>query len=720
MATGWAVHPDLTADPAAAAAGWERFWAIAPIFVRTAVAADAGLAQALAILFAGSEFLTGALLQSPEWAVWLAEERHRPSRVREEWAANLAAFTASLAPQDRTRGLMRFKQREYLRIALRDLEGRAGLAETTQELSDLADAILQQAYVWSWNEWVGQFGTPQSGSGSGAALVVIALGKLGGGELNYSSDIDLMFAYSDDGRTGGAGVSLSNAEFFARVAQSIVRYVSEMTGEGPAYRVDLRLRPGGREGELAQPLSHMERYYRTEAREWELQALLRARGCAGAQPLAKQLLAAVGEQVYPKTADGGRIAAGVRASREAIGAQLRLQRATGRRRPAADVKLDRGGIRDIEFLTQYWQRLHGGHHAWVRSGNTLLALQRLHDAKCIRSGEMQTLAGAYTLLRHTEHRVQLRLGQQTHTLPSRPERLRALARSLHALGLGGDDWDQDPRPAIAARMEAAAELYAHYLEGKSAAAVPRASAANLEWPAEIVWTEAGRRQAERFARSLASRPEDARVWGEDARAWEETTHAVRMRVATAFEISDWMAEALIRQPALARALGAGAEPPPEPSGELARDMNRLRHWQQGACLRLLVEEWETRAPIEASLLEQTRLAEATLAAALSVARAAAAASGREEAGSLAILGLGRLGLRELDLASDVDVVFAASEREREAATHLAAHWIELLTAYTQAGTLYAVDARLRPGGREGELVQTPAGLRQYFAGRAGA
>ncbi|MGH9484359.1 MAG: hypothetical protein ACRD1F_04825, partial [Terriglobales bacterium] len=584
------------------------------------------------------------------------------------------------------------------RIAVRDLDGRAGLAETTRELSDLADAVLQQAYVWCWNELVSSWGTPQTAAGAGAELAVIALGKLGGGELNYSSDIDLMFAYSGEGRTEGGVASLSNAEFFSRLAQGLVRYVSQASEEGAAYRVDLRLRPGGREGELVQSLAQLQRYYRTEAREWELQMLVRARGATGARELATALLRDAAARIYPLLPDEGAIADGVRASRQAISAQLRRHRATRRRSGAIDVKLDPGGIRDIEFLTQYWQRLHGGSEPWVRSGHTLQALQRLHDMRRIRGAELQTLASAYGLLRHTEHRLQLRLGQQTHTLPSRPERLQALARQLSV---------PDAAAAITAQMFAVRALYAHYLEGASARPAGPEPARVRDWPASVRFSAHGMRQAQRLDRSLAT-------WPDGAAAWMQLPAPVQQRVATLLEASDWAAETLIRRPALAQALARGAAPAPAPGTDLNRSMVALRVWQQQQALCLLSLEWDERRGIAATLAAHTQLAETTLRAGLDLASTVA-----PPAPSLTILGLGRLGLGEIDLLSDVDVVFVAAEADREAAATLAARWIEVMTAYTQAGTLYAVDTRLRPGGREGELVQTPASMVRYFEQKAG-
>ncbi|HUX67671.1 MAG TPA: hypothetical protein VMV31_09290 [Terriglobales bacterium] len=704
-----------SADPEAAAAGLQRLWAAAPAGVRRELEEDAGLQRAVLTLVASSEFLAEALIQAPELVGWLAQQR-REGRAREAWSAALGAYTAALGVEERRGGLMRFKRREYLRIALRDLEGQASLAETTQELSHLAEAVLHQAYVWAWNDLAERFGTPQQAGGGGAELAVLGLGKLGGEELNYSSDIDLMFLYSGEGETAGGGRRTSNHEFFTRLAQAITGYVSAVSREGPAYRVDLRLRPGGREGEVALALGQAVSYYREQARDWELQMLIRARGCAGSRRLAQEFLQAVRGRVYPAAPQAEALAEGVRNARQRISAQLDRHRALRRRGPGTDLKLDAGGIRDIEFLAQYLQRLHGGAEPWVQSGNTLIALQRLHDKGWLRGGEYQRLAAAYWLLRQLEHRLQLRLGQQTHTLPRKRERLAALARSLRqAEGAPAQNWrGEELEQAVAGRMEEVRRVYAHYLgaepEAGAAAAggAGRGEAAGREgWAGGLGLSAHGERQWQRLLRSAATAPEaEAGLRGLSA--------AARARLRLALEASDWMAEALIRRPGLAGALEPGAGAGPAEGLGFAAGMGALRLWHQRASLGLLLEEWEKGQAIGDSLWGHSQLAVGMVQRGLALAREQA-----PSAPSFAVLALGRLGLGELDLLSDLDLVFVSGEGEREAASRLAAKLIEALTAYTQHGSLYAVDTRLRPGGGEGELVQTRASLAAHFQARAG-
>ncbi|MGH9472090.1 MAG: hypothetical protein ACRD1M_05050 [Terriglobales bacterium] len=707
---------DLTPEPAAAQAALTRLLAAASSAVRRAFETDAGLLPSVLVLLGSSDFLAEALIQSPDLLLWLQSERRHPRpRPREQWAAALAGFTSVLPELERPLGLIRFKRREYLRIALRDLQAEAGLAETTQELSDLADALLQQAFSWAWNALVGRFGIPQQPDGRSADLAVLALGKLGGGELNYSSDIDLIFLYSADGWTGGGREAASNKEFFTRMAQAITHFVSAVTSEGLAYRVDLRLRPGGREGEIAVPLAQALEYYHRQARPWELQMLTRARICAGSRVLAQAFLAPLAAAVYPSLPDGVGIAAAIHGSRMALNDSLRNQRA---RRPglaALDVKLDPGGIRDIEFLAQFLQRRHGGAAPWLRTGNTLIALQRLQDHHVISAAEWQQLSAAYLLLRHTEHRIQLRRGQQLHGLPVAPDRLAALARSLRAVApatalTAGSGGNRDILGLLHDHMDAVSALWRRYLEPPAAEHTATAPVAPAPEPASSPPTLApedvaahGQRQWQRFQRSLAALPDAPRP-----------APPLLSRLRRSIQSSDWMAETLIRRPRLLSALDPMSPNPawPAPS-QTPEAMASLRLWHQQQTLKLLAEEWEVRRPIAATLRLHSDLAVGIMRRALEYAHSAAPA-----APSFAVLALGRLGLAELDLLSDLDLVFLAAGPELEAANRLAARFIGFLSDYTQQGNLYNVDTRLRPGGGEGELVQTPAAVRAYFHSQA--
>jgi glutamate-ammonia-ligase adenylyltransferase len=253
---------------------------------------------------------------------------------------------------------------------------------------------------------------------------VIALGKLGGQELNYSSDIDLMFVYSANGETTGPD-SITNKEFFKKVANQYTELLSTYTTDGLCYRVDLRLRPDGRLGEVCISLEGAERYYQERARDWEKQMLIKARVCAGDWQLGRELLDFVEPLIYSSSLDFRAVEA-ISEARERISEKLAAKRAHA----GLDIKLAPGGIRDIEFLVQCLQRLHGGREPWVRHGGTLFALSRLHDKDLLSASEYARLASAYQFLRHLEHRLQFYDDRQTHTLPTNPEELEVIARKM--------------------------------------------------------------------------------------------------------------------------------------------------------------------------------------------------------------------------------------------------------------------------------------------------
>ena len=287
--------------------------------------------------------------------------------------------------------LARFKRREYLRITLRDVLNLASLAETSLELSDLADVLIERALRLSAQHLENMYGVPQWSDASGnsqgqlqpARMTVISLGKLGGQELNYSSDIDLMFLYNHDGTTaGGAAGTISNLEYFVRLAQTILKLLTEATPEGAVFRVDMRLRPEGQLGDLAVSLDSALDYYRTRAREWELQMLIKARVSAGEVSTGETFLREVHPLIFRQEFHLAAVEAVLNA-REEITRSLRRGNSQGEDYGAAwNVKLTPGGIRDIEFLAQCLQRVHGGRDPWLTSrgsGSTLVALQHLHD-----------------------------------------------------------------------------------------------------------------------------------------------------------------------------------------------------------------------------------------------------------------------------------------------------------------------------------------------------
>ncbi|HYN85615.1 MAG TPA: hypothetical protein VER32_10190, partial [Pyrinomonadaceae bacterium] len=426
-------------DPEGARHFYERLVAEHPRASRLISKDPALLADALA-LAAWSPLLGTTLLQSPEYLPWLARERGTPAaRVREteELYESLARFALTHTALDAQVLLARFRRRELLRVYLRDLRRTATIVETTEELSNLADAALQFALGRARQELENLYGAPQRederGRKTAAEFTVVALGKLGSRELNYSSDIDLLFLYSDDGETTDKGErgQTTNREFFCRLAERVARAVGHQTGEGAAYRVDLRLRPHGRDGAPAVSLAEALRYYRTQAHRWELQALIRARASAGSPALFARFGEGVRESVYRRDETVARALANVRL------AKRKIDREHGPRGRGHNVKLGRGGIREIEFIAQALQLAYGGRDAWLQHApHTLVSLGRLAERALITERERAALSDAYTFLRTLEHRLQMEHGLQTHTVPEDAPRRTLVARRMH---FEGDD-----------------------------------------------------------------------------------------------------------------------------------------------------------------------------------------------------------------------------------------------------------------------------------------
>ncbi|HMG34275.1 MAG TPA: hypothetical protein VKM94_10085 [Blastocatellia bacterium] len=379
-----------------------------------------------------SPMLGETILRHPEYVLWLQREAGRDLpllKSTERLSQDLARFVIGTISTDRRTSLVRFKRRELLRIYLRDCLGLATLSETTDELSNLADSILADALAQAYQEMVNQHGAPLERDERGrivtAEMVIVSLGKLGCRELNYASDIDLFFLYSTPGQTAGDGRAASsvitNKEFFTKVAERIVQMIGNNSGEGAVYRIDLRLRPYGRDGDLVWDTARASEYYRETAENWERQSLIRARDSAGSHRVASAFLESVRDVIFSTDVREDAINA-VRRVRE------KIERKTSTRGGGFNVKLGRGGIREIEFIAQALQLQHGGREPWVRSTQTLIVLARLAEKGFLSDAERATLSSAYNFLRMVEHRLQMEHGAQTHTLPTGSERLNLLAR----------------------------------------------------------------------------------------------------------------------------------------------------------------------------------------------------------------------------------------------------------------------------------------------------
>lgn len=750
---GTALRSLLTtaADPDAAVDGLERLASTQPAAFARLMESPAAL-PVLVSVFSVSRFLADVVLTHPGWVEELVNSTDldrlfsvEDYRIRLEAALGPGVPTAA--------SLARFRRQQLLRIVARDAMGLSTLAETTLELSNLADAILDITCQRVHQALTERYGRPRPEPNAPgpdpASFAVIALGKLGGRELNYSSDIDLMYIYSANGHTTGPQV-ISNKEFFHKVATQLTDLLSAFTAEGTCYRVDLRLRPDGKLGEIALSLEAAKTYYSQRARDWELQMLIKARPAAGDGQLAEQFLEFVQPLIYSSTLDFSVIEA-TSAARERISEKL-ASRPTG---AGLDVKLAPGGIRDIEFLVQCLQRLHGGRQPWVRHSSTLLGLFRLREKNLLSPREYSRLVSAYQFLRHLEHRLQLAEDRQTHTLPADPAELELLARRMPLSQIGQKPSAQLLLSELKRHLEEVQEIYqqvihaqrpAYYTAvGRPAPSVPEYAppektelalgaavrdlderAPNLAALLAQGCLRRSRAMFEHLLEHLAGRPELITMIDQD------TTLALRL--FDLFDHSPYLSEELVRTPDLLEELSkmcsaSASAASYESLAQQLEEPDGLRRFFQREMFRLQCESICLSVPIFTTLERTSDLADAVLAAAyrLAVREVAAAhppaSASYEPRQQMLVIALGRLGMREFDLASDADLVFVLPDEDAAEMvfwTRVAERMIAIVSAYTRHGTIFAVDTRLRPDGREGPLVQTEAAYKTYFAERAEA
>ena len=757
-------------DPDGALNLLERYSQEAPPDVRADLARVPTALTYLVAIFGYSGFLAETFLADPALTVQFARDRNFTKlKSKEELMQDYARFATTSPDHWLSSRLARFKRRNYLRIVLKDVLRLSTLGETTLELSTLADVILTNALLYCDQELEKRYGQPQYRDAQGrivrSGFNIISLGKLGGNELNYSSDIDLLFLYSHDGETAGGSEPdsvVANHEYFVRLAHAITRTITQTTPQGQVFRADLRLRPEGEQGDLAISLKSAVEYYEHRARDWELQMLIKARHAAGDPKLTREFLHAVEPHIYGAPTDFEAIES-VLWAREKISQKLRESRGH-----AVDVKRHRGGIRDIESLTQCLQRLHGGRDPWVRSGGTLFALRKLNDKGWLSDRDYAALTSAYEFLRKVEHRVQLEMGHQTHRLPSGREALDRLGRRV---GVEGRDGERPGEVLLLQVREAFArvdEIYQRVIHPRAASAAEpvidltplpnlpadhgpysySATRAFLDAQApelahlvgEVTLPERARGNAMRFLAALLASSERFGLAREEPR-----------RVRRALEVlgaSEYLGELLIHHPEEMAALDSVAPVPPQAAAlaqipmdleggvglgplpwvaeqglGIREKMALLRRHFRARILELGTADLTALGSVFVALSRWSAVAGRSVATALAIARQALDPKGAAMADPTAqvplmVLGLGRLGLNEFDLASDADLVFVVAlgtpPAEIPLWTRLAEKTIEVLSSYTREGTLFAVDTRLRPRGHEGELVITEEALLNYI------
>lgn len=737
---------------------------------------DKGVLVDVLTLAAWSPLLATTLEQNADYISWLQRERAEVRvRSREDLGESLARFALTHSTLDPHDMFARFRRRELLRIYLYDIRRVHTVAETTDELSNLADAILEYALRLSRQLLDNRYGSPQridaEGRVAGTEFCVVALGKLGSRELNYASDIDLIFLFSHDGTTaaGGARGQVTNREYYVKVAENILRLVSEPTGEGAAYRVDVRLRPHGREGALVSSFDEAVSYYKSKAQDWELQTLIRARASTGSDQLFNRFAAAVKDKVYRFDITVEDALAHVHLSKQKI--DIQRERAD----KGFNVKLGRGGIREIEFIVQALQLAFGGRDEWLRAPHTLISLARVADRGLITEAEYSQLSDAYQFWRSLEHRLQMEHGLQTHTMPLDAERRGLIARRMNFSGenslaqleaamtrhatnvravferVFGDtnsvvaaDARSKQRPEIDESFDAdaavalkAATIFIKFLDS------PGGQTTGNKDESVVALAKSLRTTADASLNSHRGLSYALRI----ARVLEKEPHVDSIDVANLESMislcaaSEPMGELIASRSALMDSLNAS------PEAVRNRDYGRELSAVVGEHLTFPSQLDELRRGWSAALVEiaaldaagkmdlaevnqrLTDLATASIDVALQIAQHELARRHGTPAceSGLAILGLGRLGSGGMDYGSDIDIVAiydsaapspVASLTLKEAYARLVELMIAALSNLTREGSLYRVDLRLRPDGQKGPIVSSADGFLSYINERA--
>ncbi len=756
----------------------------------------------LALLCGASPYLSNMLAQNPAWfeELFIGGALGRKKGL-EEFAEELKERTSGVADFDgMSRALRRYRNREYIRIGLRDLLRLDGLRGVTAELSDLACASLEAGLEFCKAELVGRYGRPlcsDRGEEREAGFSVIGLGKLGGRELNFSSDIDVLYIYSTEkgettGVEGKEHTRIPLHVFFKKLAERLTRLISSVTEDGFVFRVDLDLRPEGRNGELVNSLRSAEVYYESWGQTWERSAMIKARPVAGCKELGKRFIKMIGPFVYRRYLDFTAIEE-IKAMKERID----LERL--RRRPdTIDVKLGAGGIREIEFFCQVLQLIYGGRNPALRERNTLRTIERLCEEGLLKEADAEVLEGGYVFLRNLEHRIQIIDGRQTHAVPAKPEELERLARMMGFTdreGRGAAEWfwqayrdltgkvhgiyrtlfyspsdviekgvPEDVALVLSREVpdeEACAMLkglgFVHTTAALRCARLLRDGPAHLRLPsraralrerlAPYLVAKAARTadpdmalaNMERFTAAMGARTGLYALLAENPGLTEQL-----LRI---FGASAFLANSLIEHPEnldilldkeMSRPVKAREEQLSELREQLGgaadyeEKLEALRRYRNQEFLRIGINDILGSLPAEEVSSQLTSLAEAAIDVALDMAlEALIHRYGRPGDERFFVVGMGKLGGREMIYGSDLDIFFIYSERgEKQETTgprvisnhefyvRLAQRIISILSLRTKGGIVFTVDTRLRPSGTSGPLVVSKTSFLRYHRERA--
>jgi len=778
-------------DPSLALVNWERLVADSETKGRISDVSAAEFAGLLRLL--GSSQWMANLLQGagPGWLQLYRDAWIAPRRSAGDYESETAPFVAKPWPEF-CRHLRRLRNREYLRIGLADLEGRYDVATTVAELSALADGACSAALLWSRREMREKYGEvwskpPTRGKGGTPnAFVVFGMGKLGGQELNFSSDVDLMYIYDVDGDSseGGSRGALEPRAYFIKVAELVTKCLQEITEDGLVFRVDLRLRPDGINGPLANSLTNALLYYELHGQTWERTALIQARPIAGDIALGERFLREVQPFVYRRYLDFATVA-DMKVMKSRV--EHELPEHGGR----LNVKLGRGGIREVEFLVQVLQLIHGGHDERLRGGGSQRMLRNLVAGGYLAAQEGEALRAAYCFLRDVEHKLQIVQQRQTHSIPDDDHEQELLARRMRGLAAASADalWrtlDEhrrsvrgafeklfyEPTAERESAVDSATAQLLHRLDDPSGSIAtlgamgflaPEQSYANLlllrdgpQWaPAH-----AKRRRAlfdlapALFSAVLKSADPDLALQNMatfissiGARTsflalLQENPATLRM-LADLFGGSQFLSNWFILHPELLDSLVRAdlvklrrgtAEQVAElrmscgGGTEIEEKLDALRRFRNVEFLRIGINDLQAALEPDEVSSQLSNVAEACLEVAFEIAERATCDKMklRRMPGHCVVLAMGKLGSRELNYNSDLDLIFVyeagrgsrAVAVAQECFARLAQVLMMVLQTTTREGVAYRIDTRLRPSGNKGPLVTSFDGFRLYHESSA--
>ena len=751
---------EKSADPDRALVNFERLVAALPnpnIFYHYLHESPDRL-ELLVRIFAHSQALADTLTRNAEHFHFLIASQTLEKPREKTWlAAELKRLLLPIrVPAQKYDAIRRFRRRETLRIGARDLVGSATVEETTLELSNLADVCLQSVFEIALGSLRAQYKLKESTTVATGRFSIIGMGKLGGQELNYSSDVDVIFVYGEE---GALTPTLTNHQFFTKLAEEIIRAVAASSAEGNIFRIDLRLRPEGKSGPLVRSLDSCENYYAEFGETWERMALIKGRPVAGDEKVGGEFIEMVQPFVYARHA-GENVIQQMAALKKRIEEEVVREGHLSRH-----VKLGIGGIREIEFIVQAFQILRGARLVQLRDRNTLRTLLTLVKTKTLSEAEATALADAYRFLRNVEHRLQMEMELQTHTIPDEEHALYRLARSL------GFNTVKKFYAAQGAHTTAVRKIYESVLADAGVSGATKtaetllapdklpgalADAGFADVPAalkvvENLWDgpgfghvsqrtkdlfvslfpallgcsrlvadpDAALARFDRFVSAYGSRGLLYEIFASHPKLVE-----MLMRLGDA---SRYLSEALARQPELLDEISGGALSDPKGLDRMYKElcaaqeedsepMAVARRWKQSEMVRIGIEDVMGLVDIEQTHTQMTALAEACLRFAV--------AHAQKELGlkrlPFVVIGMGKFGGRELGYGADLDVLFVGGTgpNDQARAIKLASSVIDFMGRQTSAGALFPVDPRLRPDGVKGTLASSLDAHRDYYIKRA--